>query len=321
MSPVIKYTVLQVARWTGLFAAARTLAAGSLRILAYHGVGDCPAALNRDGFQIDPAVFSTQLDHLVRAYHPVDLDAVCTALGGGNPLPRRAVLVTFDDGYANNAEVAAPLLRERGVPAVFFITTGYLDGTHRPWWYVLRQWIAEAGAEVVGFPNGQPGCDATAVMVAWEAALKRLTGKERAVRLNALGERLGRTAGDVLPFMTWDQVRDLRESGFAIEPHTVSHPNLGVEAPSTVQEEITGSISRLREETGIIARSFSYPYGGPDAVQPCLFDLLRTAGIRAAVTTCHGLNRPGGDPLLLHRLNITDGHRGPAFERLLAFGR
>jgi peptidoglycan/xylan/chitin deacetylase (PgdA/CDA1 family) len=321
MPPALKTSLLQLARSSGLFAMARGSTAGALRILAYHGVGECPDGVNLDGFQVAPSTFAAQLDHLARAYHPVTLEAVLAALAGGAPLPRRAVLVTFDDGYCNNADHAAPLLLARGIPAVFFITTGFIDRTHRPWWYVLRQWIAEVGADVVGRPDGSRGGDTTTTMVAWEAALKRLTEEERSNRLRVLGERIGQPVEDTLPFMTWDQVRGLIADGFAVEPHTVSHPNLGVESSASVEAEIAGSCARLQAETGRPAQMFSYPYGGPDAVQPCVFDALHRHGITAAVTTVHGLNRPDTDPMRLHRLNITNGHRGPAFERLLAFGR
>ena len=58
-----------------------------------------------------------------------------------NSLPRRAVVVTFDDGYADNCWQALPILERHAVPATFFVTTGYLRETRRFWWDELERLI------------------------------------------------------------------------------------------------------------------------------------------------------------------------------------
>jgi peptidoglycan/xylan/chitin deacetylase (PgdA/CDA1 family) len=92
-----------------------------LRILAYHAVADLAADPVLAEYGVPPALFAAQLDELVEhGWEFVDLDAVLAALDGGEPLPRRALLLTFDDAYTDLLEVACPLLKARGIPAVVF---------------------------------------------------------------------------------------------------------------------------------------------------------------------------------------------------------
>ncbi|MGD0966613.1 MAG: polysaccharide deacetylase family protein, partial [Candidatus Acidiferrales bacterium] len=75
---------------------------------------------------ITPGKFEAALRFLTRYYAPVRLQDVLTDYDGRG-LPPRAVLVTFDDAYASVAEWAAPLCRQFGVPAVFFVNAAFLD--------------------------------------------------------------------------------------------------------------------------------------------------------------------------------------------------
>ena len=95
-----------------------------LRVLMYHKVNDGPLA----PLTVQVAQFDEQMSHLRElGYTVVDLDAVLAHYGTGAPLPQRPVLITFDDGYRDNLENAAPVLERHGYPAVIFVPIGYLD--------------------------------------------------------------------------------------------------------------------------------------------------------------------------------------------------
>jgi peptidoglycan/xylan/chitin deacetylase (PgdA/CDA1 family) len=101
----------------------------TLRVLMYHKVNDqWPNPIT-----VPTAVFAQQMTLLGElGYTPVSLDAVRDHYLLGAPLPDRAVLITFDDGYRDNLENAAPILIEHGYPAVIFAPVGYLDPGARP---------------------------------------------------------------------------------------------------------------------------------------------------------------------------------------------
>jgi peptidoglycan/xylan/chitin deacetylase (PgdA/CDA1 family) len=308
-------------RAIGAFAAARAATQRYLRVLAYHGVEDRDAKENADGFQVAPDVFARQLQHLARRYRVVALDDVIDAFAGGAPLPPRAALITFDDGYKNNFSLAAPILLKMGLPAAFFITTGFLDRTHIPWWYVLRGWISKVGIEALGLPKGthkMKRLDVRGGIAEWEQHLKGMTDARRQKTINEISNRIGLPIAAEIDFMTWDEARKLRAQGFALGAHTVSHANLGVEEENALKMEIETSIARISSETGAHVESFAYPYGRATDTQPAVDSILRACGIALGFTTVRGLNRAKSGPLRLRRLSVSSHHDGPAFEKLLA---
>src|SRR5438067_11618658 len=95
----------------------------SLRVLMYHKVNDLPG----NPLTMPVSLFDEQMDQLRElGYTVVDLDAVLAHYVEGLPLPQRAVLITFDDGYYDNLENAARVLQKYGYPAVLFVPLGYL---------------------------------------------------------------------------------------------------------------------------------------------------------------------------------------------------
>lgn len=102
-----------------------------LRILAYHAIADLRDDPVLAEYGVPPELFAAQLDDLAaHGWEFVDLDAVLSTLGGEGGLPRRAVLVSFDDAYTDLLEVAAPLLSERKISAVVFAVAGHLGGAN-----------------------------------------------------------------------------------------------------------------------------------------------------------------------------------------------
>ncbi len=294
--PGLKARALRLLSAAGGSALARACCPGA-RILAYHGVDPIQdPRLNFDGFQVPPEVFAAQLDHLKRHYTVRPLAEVVDGLLGRCPLPPRAVAITFDDGYANNLAVAAPLLRARGLPATFFVTTGFLDGTHQPWWYRVRAACLPAEA------------------IRREAALKDLPAAQREVEL----AKLPATGPGPYAFLDWAAARELVRQGFTVGPHTLTHPALARETPDVQRREIMESVRRVAEETGCAPDVFSYPYGGDRAHDDAVAGWVRAAGCRAALTTAVGRARVGGDPFQLPRLSVTGRHVGASFAALVS---
>lgn len=102
-----------------------------LRILAYHAIADLRGDPVLAEYGVPPELVAAQLDQLAaHGWRFVDLDATLAWLAGEGELPRRAVLVSFDDAYTDLLAAAAPLLAERGIPAVVFAVAGHLGGAN-----------------------------------------------------------------------------------------------------------------------------------------------------------------------------------------------
>ena len=301
-----KRFLLSVAAAGGAFTFCRWLTANQARILAYHGVDDRDEPLlNFDGFHVHPEIFERHLRTLKGHYKVVPLRELAEIFQRGEAPPPRAVAITFDDGYLNNLTHAAPLLNKYGLPATFFVTTGFMDGTHQPWWFRLRSQIA-ASAKSSGEMKRE--------IIATETELKRMNATSRD---EALATR-GVPAAAPYPMLDWSGVKMLMEQGHEIGAHTVSHISMGHETPKTVAREIRESIARISKMTGVSPTVYSYPYGEGDHQNETIARLVREAGCRGGVTSIEGLNPRGSDPFRLKRLNITGHHDRNAFRALVS---
>jgi peptidoglycan/xylan/chitin deacetylase (PgdA/CDA1 family) len=257
-------------------------------ILVYHRIVDetdeLAAVRCRSGMAVTAANFDAQMRHLARHYQVMPLSQIVARLRAGAPLPPRACAITFDDGYADNYQLAYPILKRLGLPATFFLTTGFVGTPEAPWTARLEQLLASPEGEA---PSPQLLCELKALPVAeaeaqvgaWEEAVR---GARCAVRgpTNAPASRLAKRPSSPLTahraprtahrseatMMTWEQVRRMRADGFEFGGHTRRHALLTVEEPGRAREEIEGSYADLLTHLGPGEYGFAYPNGSQDAV-------------------------------------------------------
>lgn len=226
----------------------------------------------------------------------LDLEELFRRLAGeGAPL-RRAVALTIDDGYWCQAEVAAPIFAESGVPVTTFLTTGFLDGTLWLWWDQIEYVLEHTRRERVSLPAGEQRLDLDLRGPdRREAATRLMTGYCKALseaeRLAAIWE-LAEQARVPLPSsppaayrpMTWHQARRCEAAGMRFGPHTVTHPILARTDDAQAQREIRLSWERLRQEVSRPVPVFCYPNGRAEDFGPREIAILRRLGLLGAVT-------------------------------------
>ncbi len=297
MNPWTKRILLHLAREMGVFRSRRRRLRRALRILAYHGVDDAiPPALNPDGFFVSSSVFRSHLE-VLRDFRVIALDEAVAA----GEWPDDAVAITFDDGYANNLETAAPILDEFGFPATFFLATDYISGADYPWWFRVR--AAAADGQITG------------TAAEWEERLKNMSESARAIELQRLP--LPDTDDPRLPRMlAWEDVRRLRDEGFSVGGHTARHISFAHESDEVIAREIDASLEAMRNNAVEPGTWYSYPFGGADHVRP-VREAFSRAGIRGAVTDLPGRNAPGDDPYMMRRISLTGHHEALTLEALL----
>jgi len=280
------------------------LGAGSLLVLIYHRVLPEPDPLLPD--EPDATGFAAQLDVIGSLFNVLPLAEAVRKLRAGQ-LPARAVCITFDDGYANNCEIALPVLKSRDMPATVFVAPGFLSGGR-----MFNDTVIEAMRRASGdldltsegfgrydLPDDSARIRAIAAIL---PVLKYLPQAERMRRAAAIAERVGAELPDDL-MMTEEQVRRLHREGIGIGAHTVNHPILANVDEATARREIVESKSRLAEMIGAPVTTFAYPNGGPardytarDVV------LAREAGFDLAVSTAWGAATAATDPLQIPRI-------------------
>jgi peptidoglycan/xylan/chitin deacetylase (PgdA/CDA1 family) len=112
-------------------------------------------------------------------------------------------------------------------------------------------------------------------------------------------------------WMTWDQVRSLRNAGHDIGFHTETHPDLGVIVPEEARREIIGASSRLDAELGEHSGLFAYPFGGRRNMSEENQAVVNQLGLRCCLSAYGGTVRVGDDPLRLKRIAISNWFLSP----------
>ena len=218
----------------------------------------------------DGARFERHLDVLGEMGTFVGLDDVV----GGGALPRRPILVTFDDGDRTLVDVAAPALARRGIPAVAFVVTD-LVGTDQPFWFAAVE--AAAGRAEVN-------------------RLKTVPDDERRAAIAQLDPPLRQAQ------LTADELRALDAQGIAIGSHSATHPCLDRCGDDVIRDEVTRSFDALADLFGRPPVAFAYPNGNHDArARRAVAD----AGYRIAFAFDHRLtSMPPPDPFAVSRLRL-----------------
>src|SRR5262245_11013158 len=254
-----------------------------------------------------PEAFRRQMTYLAREFHVLPLHDIVRRLRAGDPLPPRPVAVTFDDGYADNYTVAYPILRELGLPATIFLTSGAI-GTEEPLWFdrILHAFEHTRRASLE-WPMELNGLDdplhRSRAAFDTLVALIRMPNQERIDGVARILEELGPPPSDPPSLMLdWDQVRTMSAGAITFGAHTATHSILTRQPVDEAALEIAGSKSAIETAIGRPVTLFAYPVGRRAHYSEPLIDRLRGLGFQAAFTTEVGPNGAGDDPFLLRRV-------------------
>lgn len=297
-----------------------------LSILIFHRV--LPVADPLFPEEIHAAQFDALCGWLKRWFHVMALDQAAGQLAEGT-LPERALCITFDDGYADNHDVAMPILQRHGLCATFFVATGFLDGG-RMWNDSLVELIRRAPKEQLDLKGldlplaeqGDGSLDLHSIPLrrqAINALIGAIKYRPLAERVQ-LGEQLAARAEVRLPndlMMASSQVLGLRQGGMQIGAHTVSHPILATMDRESQRAEILAGKQRLEQVLDEAVTLFAYPNGKPGQDYNAVsVELTRELGFKAAVSTSWGAARSGTDLLELPRFTPWDRKQLPFAARM-----
>jgi peptidoglycan/xylan/chitin deacetylase (PgdA/CDA1 family) len=313
-------------------------------ILMYHRVAEDP--LDPWRLCVSPANFAAHMEVIRRCYRPMPLRELVAHLRVGQ-CPRRAIVVTFDDGYRDNLEAALPRLQSAGVPATVFCTAGYL-GQERPFWWdrlaelllgpdeLPRSLVLDAGGcrsewalgEAVGYSSVARSADRrrrgyedprSARLGFYEEVWTWLRARDEGDRSKAL-DRIAKWSGakegvcvQSVP-LSHAQAKELAYSPLIeIGAHTVTHVALSPLPEWVQQREIADSKVQLEKMIGQPVVSFAYPFGNfaPETVA-----LVKAARFQSSCTTEPGAVRTSTDPYRLPRIAVGDWD-GDTFTRML----
>lgn len=200
-----RYIVSNMLEYAGVNAAALAARRDSLTVLCYHRVmdaGDPVRASSHPALFTSTHVFERQMELLAVRFHPVTLSEVVRWMDGHGQIPRRAVLVTFDDGWSDTYTNAFPVMNRLSVPGAVFLATGFI-GTDR------RQW-ADVAYEAIA---GRSGVETAAREI---ELLKMMPSHSRARMIARILEESAPSprAPEGVPNLTWQQIDEMAQYGF-----------------------------------------------------------------------------------------------------------
>lgn len=293
--------VARAAGWTGGLADA--VARPRLSVAIFHRVMPRPDPLFPEEMHAER--FERLLAMLKRAFNIVTLGQAI-ALQEAGRLPHRALAITFDDGYADNAEVALPILQRQGLAATFFVATGFLDGGRMFNDTVIECLRATRVADIDlsewGLGSRDLGTEAQRRQ-AIDALLPKVKYMPLVEREQFLRRLLALAAEPLLPadlMMRSEQIVQLHQAGMEIGGHTVNHPILRVLSDADAEAEIVKGRERLQSLIGAPVEVFAYPNGKPGQDYDSRHvAIVRKLGFKAAVSTSPGVAEFGAH---LHEL-------------------
>jgi peptidoglycan/xylan/chitin deacetylase (PgdA/CDA1 family) len=307
-----KRRLADLLRGSGALAGSRALrvrALGrpALTILGYHRVAVDPPPFSP--LAVAPDEFDAQIAWFSRRFDLWPLGRVADWLEGRAALRRDTLVITFDDGYADNLRVAVPILERHRAPATFFVSTGPTCRGTQFWWDDLRHGLQRVAAGAGSRPGAEAAIAAAPKLLrplvldylrAAAAPGYGQVSRAEAARTLVRAARLWPQAalagwfavlhvepGDRDPGaerLGPESLREIARRGFELGAHGVTHAALSRIDPGHIAAEVQGSIDDLRA-LGIEPVAFAYPYGDAGERGGAVERAVRAAGVRIAVTT------------------------------------
>ena len=293
-------------------------------VLLYHRVTTLTS--DPEMLAVSPGNFRAQMQHLKENYPIVRFEE------DWSKVSKPAVAITFDDGYADNALEALPILEEVGLPATFFVSTGTIGTKLEFWWHELEHIILEKQGLPPGFTleddrfgrNWPTGCHRERQEL-YQGLVRLLNDADPERRNNWLVQlrhwaQTGEGAADTNRAMTVDELRLLAGSSrVTIGAHTVTHTRLSSLSPAAQREEIAASKRELEAWIGREISTFSYPFGRRSDYTQQSIALCRQTGFSKASANFPGQAHRWTDPYQIPRHLIRNWQVEEFAEKLRGF--
>lgn len=244
---------------------------------------------------------------LENGHNIISLEELVSALRDRRELPPKSVVFTIDDGYLDQAKIAAPIFIEFGAPLTFFVITGMLNGDLWPWDAKVAWIIETTDSDTLKFSIGgnllELPLDTSTHRRSAKHILQNLIKNTDADLVPDILDKLSRTADVHIPEfapepyqpMRWDDARELEKQGIGFAPHSISHNILSRLSCDRLAEEIDGAWRHMVSELSRPLKIFCYPTGRPIDYGVREVRALERSGFLGATAAIPGFVEPHSD--------------------------
>lgn len=295
----------ELARSFGGLQVAKFLSRHHPKIFMYHRInsreGDLGLSVNQ---------FRQQVHIIKNEFEPMTLSDLLLAEEQGE-IPANAVVVTFDDGYADFADIAFPILRDADVPATLFVTTGFVNRDIWLWPDQIRYAIKRTKIKQLQLSNSDEVFDVgLAPNECWnrisDYCLSIPTDKKLFL-IEELFRKLQVLFPESIPDeyrpLSWKKIKEMVKEGLDIGSHSITHPVLTNLDDDQLLHEIHNSKLKIENEVNKQIKVFCYPNGAESDFDDRVKTFVRNSGYRYAVCAFAGKS-PIRDPLCINRYPI-----------------
>ena len=263
-------------------------------VLNYHRIGNPQTCeFDRNVYSASQDNFDEQIKYLKQNFDIINTHDLAE-LSHAERKNGRNVLITFDDGYRDNYELAFPVLEAANTTATFFITTGFIENRIPAWWDEIAWIVRHSNVSQFQLKLKDHLVSITLDPQNLEAAIKKvikiywsLSSTEQKQFLDQLcqetkQERCPRKVADET-WMTWEMICEMEAGGMDFGGHTVNHPIFTKHPVETWDYELKAAKQQLETklENNIVA--FSYPVGGKGMFDDVLKEKLRSPWIQTGI--------------------------------------
>lgn len=283
----------------------------NLTIIMYHSVVNSSLPLWNWTF-ISEKSFYSQMRYLKKHFEIIRLTEAVERL---NSTKKPAVVITFDDGYQNNYDIAFPILQQEKIPATIFLTTGLINTDDTTPLCRLHHAFQESNKETLFWKGSIYKLsiykDRSKTMGIIKKKLKQMVYSQMTEEIRKIISKLGVVLDHSIerdsPFRMLDHksIKKMLASGLIdFGAHTVSHPILSRISDEEQKNEIGRSIDAVSQLTNKPCNLFGYPNGIRGDYTDGTIKILQSFGIDVAVTANEGVNRTTTSPLELCRYGV-----------------
>jgi peptidoglycan/xylan/chitin deacetylase (PgdA/CDA1 family) len=305
-------------------------------VLAYHRICDVEEKKYRHDLELisgSKEQFEYQVKHIRKYFNPITLEQFERYIEGKEDLPKRPLLITFDDGFDDNYFNAYPILKKYSVPATIFISTGYISTNKTIWFDFLASLVITTKSNKLDLHEINKSYDLGndiklrgSIMEDICEDLKAIPDKTRLEILERLekdySNDLKTVEHSMSAMLSWEQVDEMSKGCISFGAHTVNHPVLSMLSAEDLEYELNESKRVLDLKLGKEIKTISYPVGTTEAYNKDVLKAVKKAGYITGFTYI-----PGNNPLPIHnnyaikRLHVERYTSNQCFTSMLVFPR
>ena len=302
---------------------------GSCAVLLYHRVTQ--SQTDPQQLSVTPANFNAHLEHLKNNYHLLTIKEFQYYLENKKKFPKKSVLITFDDGYADNYLEALPILEKHTAQALFYIATGTLNTDVEFWWDAIERIVLlsdhkteEEKYVLNGLEYNLSGLDNTKRFELYEQllpALRVMNSSLREEKINELGRIFNSSQGRASHrAMTFEELKKMDLSNAAvIGAHTHLHPSLGALTYEEQLKEIETSKNILEQHLNKKITHFSYPFGTIKDFNADTLDIMKKMNFQLVAANIPYLVHKNTDQYSFTRFLVRDWNSGEFEKQMQSF--